>query len=331
MDARIDELDAWCAQKLGTPHVALTPASADASFRRYFRVRSGHDSFIAMDAPPEHGDQGAFLRIASLMRDAGIHAPKVHAADLDRGFMLLEDLGERTYLDVLDETNADGLFDDAIDVLVRWQASTRDDELPPYDRSLLRAELELFPEWYVARHMGIDLTAEQREQLADVFRLLEDSALAQPQVFVHRDFMPRNLIVSRPNPGVIDFQDAVTGPFTYDVVSLFRDAYISWPEDEIATWIGRYRERAAAAGIAASLADTDFNRALDWMGVQRHLKVIGIFARLRYRDGKAGYLADTPRFFGYLRQIAPQYAELRPLVDLIERIGAESFAGEPAA
>lgn len=331
MESRRDQLDAWCAQRLGTPHVELAPASADASFRRYFRVHSGHDSFIAMDAPPEHGSQAVFLRVADLMREAGVHAPKVHAADLDRGFLLLEDLGPDTYLDVLDAGNADRLFGDAIDALVLWQASTRKGVLAPYDRDLLHGELSLFPDWFVARHMDRRLSGDQQAALADVFRLLEDNALDQPQVFVHRDYMPRNLVPSRPNPGVIDFQDAVTGAITYDLVSLFRDAFVSWPEESVSRWVDHYRQRATRAGLPVDGDPAAFRRAFDLMGVQRHLKVIGIFARLQYRDGKNGYLADTPRFFAYLRDVAPRYRELRPLLDLLDAIGADAAAGEPAA
>lgn len=331
MDRRLEQLDGWCARKLGTPHVELAPASADASFRRYFRVHAGYDTFIAMDAPPEHGDQTPFVRVAALMRDAGIHAPEVHAIDLERGFLLLEDLGRHTYLQALDEANADDLMAGAIDALVRWQSATRPRELPPYDRALLRDELMLFPDWYLERHMGIGLDDAQRSELSEVFRLLEDNALDQPQVYVHRDYMPRNLMLSRPNPGVIDFQDAVTGPITYDVVSLIRDAFLSWPEAHEDAWIRHYAERAAAAGLPVEPGDTAFRRSLDLMGVQRHLKIIGIFARLHYRDGKAGYLADTPRFFRYIRRVAPAYRELRPLLALLDATGAEAAAAEPAA
>lgn len=331
MDPRYDQLDAWCARKLGTPHVELAPASADASFRRYFRVRAGHDTYVAMDAPPEHGSQAQFLRVGALLRSAGLHAPVVHAADTERGFLLMEDLGEKTYLDVIDADNADRLFGDAIDALVRWQAATRDNELPRYDRDLLRGELSLFPDWYLQRHMGITLDSRQQQALASVFGTLEDSALAQPRVYVHRDFMPRNLMVSAPNPGIVDFQDAVTGPPTYDLVSVFRDAFISWPEERIAGWVDDYRRRALAAGVPVERDLGRFWRDFDLMGVQRHLKVIGIFARLHYRDGKTGYLADTPRFFDYLRRVAPRYDDLLPLLALLDELQADQAAGEPAA
>ncbi len=331
MDSRQKQLDAWCAQKLGTPHVALEPASADASFRRYFRVRAGHDTYIAMDAPPEHGSQARFLRVGALLREAGLHAPTVHAADTGQGFLLMEDLGERTYLEVLNQGNADGLFGDAIDALVKWQAATRDDELARYDRDMLRGELSLFPDWYLARHMGLSLDTRQQRALEEVFEILVDSALDQPQVYVHRDYMPRNLMVSRPNPGIVDFQDAVLGPITYDLVSLFRDAFISWPERRVAGWVSEYRDKALAAGLPVERDEGRFWEAFDLMGVQRHLKVIGIFARLHYRDGKAGYLADTPRFFEYLRVVAPRYDSLAPLLELLDELEADRAAGEPAA
>lgn len=331
MDTRHEQLDAWCARQLGTPHVKLAPASADASFRRYFRVTAGHDSFIAMDAPPEHGTQSQFLRVGALLREAGLHAPAVHAADTRQGFLLMEDLGERTYLDVLNQDNADGLFTDAVEALVRWQAATRDNELPRYDRAMLREELSLFPDWYLERHMGVKPYARQRRILDAVFEILEENALAQPRVFVHRDYMPRNLMVSRPNPGIVDYQDAVLGPITYDPVSLFRDAFISWPERRVAGWVNLYREKALAAGLPVERDEGRFWEAFDLMGVQRHLKVIGIFARLHYRDGKAGYLADTPRFFDYLRVIAPRYDSLEPLLALLDELEADAAAGEPAA
>lgn len=331
MDSRLDQLDAWCAQQLGTPHVKLAPASADASFRRYFRVTAGHDSFIAMDAPPEHGSQSRFLRVGALLREAGLHAPDIHGADTGRGFLLMEDLGEQTYLDVLDDGNADRLFNDAIAALVRWQTASRDNELPRYDRDMLRGELSLFPDWYLERHMGVTLGTGPRKTLDNLFRILEDNALAQPQVFVHRDYMPRNLMVSSPNPGIVDFQDAVLGPITYDLVSLFRDAFISWPERRIAGWVNQYREKALAAGLPVERDEGRFWKAFDLMGVQRHLKVIGIFARLHYRDGKTGYLADTPRFFDYLRVIAPRYDSLEPLLALLDELEADRAAGEPAA
>ncbi|MGH8371801.1 MAG: aminoglycoside phosphotransferase family protein [Gammaproteobacteria bacterium] len=306
-------------EKLGMPAVRLTPASADASFRHYFRVATDTGSVIVMDAPPPQEDCRPFLRVAELLHDAGVHAPVVLAQDLEQGFLLLTDLGKHTYLDVLDEQNADELFCDAISTLCKWQLASRPAILPVYDRALLRRELSLFPEWYVARHLGITLSHHEQETLDAVFRLLEDSALAQPQVYVHRDYMPRNLMLSTPNPGVLDFQDAVYGPITYDVVSLFRDAFLSWDEKRIGAWCAQYREQAQKAGLPVQ-DEAEFIRALDWMGLQRHLKVLGIFARINYRDGKPNYLVDTPRFLNYVRTIGGRYPEFTSLLELLDTL-----------
>lgn len=327
MPERDDALQRWVADELKLSPVRLLPASADASFRRYFRVETGRGSVIVMDAPPPQEDCRPFVRIAEMLRNAGVHAPEVLAKDLARGFLLLTDLGTRTYLDVLDEHNADALFGDAIDALCKWQSASRIDELPPYDRTLLRRELNLFPEWYVARHLGIRLSAHEQNALETTFQMLENSALAQPQVFVHRDYMPRNLMLSTPNPGVLDFQDAVYGPVTYDVVSLFRDAFVSWDEARVVAWCAQYRERAKRSGLPVQ-DEPEFTRALDWMGVQRHLKVLGIFARIKYRDGKPHYLADTPRFVTYIRTVGSRYAEFAPLIKLFDRL--ERHAGSEA-
>lgn len=325
-DPRRQELAEWCAGVLGHGEFELAAASADASFRRYFRVHAPDGTRIAMDARPRNcGSQERFVQVASLLRDAGVHAPTVHAQDLERGFLLLEDLGARTYLEALDGADADALFNDAIGALVRLQGIPPPDDLPRYDRALLRAELELFPDWFVAHHLERALTPGQRDGLAECFRLIEDAALEQPRVFVHRDYMPRNLLVSEPNPGVIDFQDAVAGPVSYDAVSLFRDAFVSWPADRLEAWVRDYLREARAAGLPVG-DDEAFRRAFDWMGVQRHLKVIGIFARLCYRDGKPAYLADTPRFFGYLYYTARRYRELVPLLRVLDEIGAAEAA-----
>lgn len=309
----------WAAEQLGNISVELQPASADASFRRYFRIATTNGSRIVMDAPPPHEDCRPFVRIAGLLREAGVHAPEVLAQDLEQGFLLLTDLGTQTYLDVLQPENADALFTDAIDALCKWQGASQPDVLPGYDRALLRRELNLFPEWYIARHLGVALSPQEQEILNNAFRLLEDSALAQPQVFVHRDYMPRNLMVSSPNPGVLDFQDAVYGPVTYDVVSLFRDAFLSWSDQEVTRWCAQYREAAGRAGLPVQ-PEPEFTRAFDWMGLQRHLKVLGIFARIFYRDGKPQYLADTPRFTGYVRDIGARYAEFTPLLRLMDTL-----------
>jgi aminoglycoside/choline kinase family phosphotransferase len=325
-DDRLDALRAWLATALpgadGTAF-SLAPASADASFRRYFRVSRAGRTWIAMDAPPPREDCRPFVTVAGLLRAAGVHAPEVLAQDLARGFLLLTDLGTQTYLAALqgaDAPRVDALFRDALDTLVAWQAATRAGELPPYDEALLRRELGLFPEWYVGRHLGITLTPAEREALAAVETRLAAAALAQPQVFVHRDYMPRNLMVCEPNPGVLDFQDAVIGPITYDVVSLFRDAFVSWEEAGILDWTARYWERARGRGLPVQADFGTFYRDLEWMGLQRHLKVLGIFARLCYRDGKPAYLVDTPRFMQYAREVAQRYRELNPLARLLDRL-----------
>jgi aminoglycoside/choline kinase family phosphotransferase len=276
-----------------------------------------------MDAPPDKEDCRAFLHVASLLRDAGVHAPQVHAQDLEHGFLLLSDLGARTYLDVINEENAPRLFADAIEALVRWQLASRPGVLPPYDEALLRREMQLFPDWYVARHLRMQLTGTQAAMLEQVCRLLVESALAQPKVYVHRDYMPRNLMVSDPNPGVLDFQDAVFGPITYDPVSLMRDAFLSWEEGRVLDWTVRYWEKAKRAGLPVQQDFGEFWRAFEWMGLQRHLKVLGIFARINYRDGKPKYLQDTPRFIRYARDVGKRYAALAPLMRLLDELKCE--------
>jgi aminoglycoside/choline kinase family phosphotransferase len=323
VDQRLAALTRWLAGPLGGPDFRLAPASADASFRRYFRATlADARSFIAMDAPPEHEDSAAFVRVAQLLRAAGVNAPEVHAQDLAQGFLLLTDLGTVTYLDALTEENADALMGDAIAALIRWQSATRAGMLPPYDEALLRGELALFPEWYVGRHLGRDLSAAQRAAWDALCTALARSALAQPQVYVHRDYMPRNLMRCEPNPGVLDFQDAVLGPVTYDMASLSRDAFVSWDEARVLDWSARYWEGAKRARVPVQDDFAEFWRALEWMGLQRHLKVLGIFARLTYRDGKDKYLADTPRFLGYARATARRYATLAPLARLLDELQA---------
>lgn len=320
-DDRRALLEGWLARQLEGARFSLAPASEDASFRRYFRATlEDGSSYIAMDAPPDKEDCRPFVHVAGLLAAAGVHAPRVHAEDLQAGFLLLTDLGTRTYLDELNDANAAALFGDAVDALIRWQLATRPGELPPYDEALLRRELSLFPDWYVARHRRIALNAGQKEALGQVFRLLVSSALAQPAVYVHRDYMPRNLMVCEPNPGVLDFQDAVLGPITYDVVSLLRDAFVSWDEERVLDWSARYWQKAKAAGLPVDADFGEFWRALEWMGLQRHLKVLGIFARINYRDGKPKYLADTPRFIAYARAVAKRYSALAPLLKLLDEI-----------
>jgi aminoglycoside/choline kinase family phosphotransferase len=324
---RQQELTAWVAGSLKVPAPVLEPASADASFRRYFRTSAGGRSYIVMDAPPPQEDCRPFVRVAGLMREAGVHVPEVLAEDLTRGFLLLEDLGSRSYLDIFNagSADADALFGDALAALIKWQCAGRPGVLPTYDRALLHRELMLYPDWYVTRHLRLELTSMEQMTLMDAFKRLEGSALGQPQVYVHRDYMPRNLMASSPNPGVLDFQDAVYGPLTYDVASLFKDAFLSWPEERVIGWRRRYRELALNAGLPVpELAE--FERAFDWMGMQRHLKVMGIFARIRHRDGKPHYLKDTPRFLTYIRDTGRLYREFTPLLRLMDDLEKRSEA-----
>src|SRR3989449_163256 len=320
-DSRRAALESWLAAQLRGARFALTPASVDASFRRYFRAALPDGrSYVVMDSPPGKEDCRPFVHVAGLLRAAGVHAPDVHAVDLAQGFLLLGDLGTQTYLQELDADNAARLLGDATDALLRWQLATRTGELPPYDEALLRREMDLFPEWYVSRHLGVELSNAQKSGLEGIFRLLVKSALAQPAVYVHRDYMPRNLMVSDPNPGVLDFQDAVLGPITYDMVSLLRDAFVSWDEELVLDWSVRYWEKAKRAGLPVETDFAEFWRAFEWMGLQRHLKVLGIFARINYRDGKPKYLADTPRFIGYVRAVSARYAALAPLAGLLDQL-----------
>ncbi len=324
---RLAQLERWLAGRYPGTRVALTPASADASFRRYFRVapeRAAPATFIVMDAPPEREDCRPFVHVAGLLAEAGLNAPRVLDQDLGQGFLLLTDLGSTTYLESLrrapEGAVPDRLFGDATDALVKWQLATRRGELPPYDARLLRRELELFPEWYLGRHRGARLTAGQREALDRAFALIVGANLSQPMVYVHRDYMPRNLMVCEPNPGILDFQDAVYGPITYDVACLFKDAFLSWDEERVLDWTIRYWEKARRAGLPVDPDFSRFWRDLEWMGLQRHLKVAGIFARLAYRDGKRQYLDDTARFLGYIRPVVERYRALAPLARLIDEI-----------
>ena len=324
MDVRLDALERWLAAQLPGSAFTLAPASEDASFRRYFRASLADGrSLIAMDAPPDKEDCRPFVHVARLLREAQVNAPEIHAQDLAQGFLLLSDLGQTTYLAALDEHNADALFRDAIDALVRWQLATRAGELPAYDEALLRREMALFPEWYLGRHLGLTPSAAQQAALEDAFRRLAASALAQPAVYVHRDYMPRNLMLCEPNPGVLDFQDAVVGPISYDIASLLRDAFISWEEARVIDWCARYWGAAKRARLPVDADFAEFYRGFEWMGLQRHLKVLGIFARLTYRDGKAKYLADTPRFLAYARAVAGRYPALAPLARLLDQLGGK--------
>ncbi len=332
---------------------SLRSASADASFRRYFRIDSTQGSRIIMDAPPDKEDCRPFTKVAQLMQEAGLHVPRVLAWDDARGFMLLSDLGAQTMMQVMQRDDPwanQGMYLQAVDALIAWQMASRAGVLPVYDDALLRRELELFPEWYLARHRGIAVEGELRRTLDEAFGRIIANNLAWPSVYVHRDFMPRNLmlnvaptlgtgvsslppevsvspwggpaakLVVAPTLGVLDFQDAVYGPITYDIASLMRDAFLSWDEDFCLDITVRYWEKARKAGLPVGNDFGEFYRGVEWMGLQRHLKVAGIFARLTLRDGKPLYLADTPRFINYIRATCERYRELRPLLRLIERI-----------
>ena len=336
VDERYENLMRWldrclpevfAARDWGIPGAArLIPASSDASFRRYFRWEDGARSLIVMDAPPPQEDCRPFVKVAGLLGEAGVHVPEILAADLEQGFLLLPDLGRQTYLDVIHEGNADALFEDALQALVAFQCLPVDGQLPAYDEALLRRELQLFPDWYLQRHLGVTLDGAALAAWQQTCDLLVASALAQPRVLVHRDYMPRNLMLSTPNPGVLDFQDAVYGPVTYDVTCLFKDAFLSWPQARVDAWLARYWTLASGAGIPLPASFAEFQRASDLMGAQRHLKVIGIFARICHRDGKPKYLADVPRFFAYLREVLARRPELAPLGELLASLPQEPLA-----
>ncbi|VTU34554.1 putative phosphotransferase related to Ser/Thr protein kinases [Variovorax sp. SRS16] len=322
---------------LAAPHRVLPGtvrlASADASFRRYFRIdTSDAGTRIVMDAPPAQENSAPFVQVAQLMAQAGVTAPQVLAWDSAHGFLLLDDLGRETMLDVIDPQApgaARPLYAEAIDALIRWQLASKPDVLPPYDRALLERELALFPQWYVTQHRGLRMEGRLQERLERSFRLIVESNLAAPRVYVHRDFMPRNLMVTGGVlSGVLDFQDAVYGPITYDIASLMRDAFLSWDEEFVLDMTVRYWERARRAGLPVDEDFGAFYRAVEWMGLQRHLKVAGIFARLTLRDGKPKYLADTPRFIAYIRATAGRYHELTPLLRAIDEIeGTQAASG----
>jgi aminoglycoside/choline kinase family phosphotransferase len=324
-DAREAALRQFVTGALRDTAFTVAPASADASFRRYFRIvpavpAQGATSFIAMDAPPPQEDCRPFVRVAKLLADAGVNAPRVLAQDIDQGFLLLTDLGDTTYLAALDARTAPALYGDATVALVRWQAASIPGLLPDYDETLLRRELELFPTWYLARHLDVLPGANERAVLDGAFGRILANNLAQPRVYVHRDYHSRNLMVCGANPGVLDFQDAVHGPITYDLVSLLRDAYVDWDEEQQIDWAVRYWERARSAGLPVNHDFGIFWRDFEWMGMQRQLKVLGIFARLFHRDGKSAYLADMPRVLAYLRAAVGRYDELEPLARLLDRV-----------
>ena len=313
-------LDDWLRACLDGEPFSLTPASEDASFRRYLRVTTSAGTRIVMDAPPQHEDCRPFVRVAQLFRQAGVNVPEVLAEDVENGYLLLTDLGSTMYAQALNDSSAAPLYDAATNALVRIQLASRPEMLPPYDRALLLRELRLFPDWYVAKQLGVSLSAAQSEALGAAFELILANNLAQPSVYVHRDYHSRNLMVTEPSPGIIDFQDAVYGPITYDLASLFKDAYISWEEERVIDWVLRYWEKAKAAGLPVDPDFGAFYRDFEWMGVQRHIKVLGIFARLFHRDGKDRYLRDQPLVMAYLRRACERYTALSPLLRLLDEL-----------
>ena len=349
----------WLTRVAPTHQLAvetLRLASADASFRRYFRVDAAQGSCIIMDAPPDKEDCRPFAKVAQMMMDAGVHAPEVLAWDEPQGFMLLTDLGGQTMMQVINREQPQANFDlymQAVDALLAWQLASTPGVLPPYDEALLRREMELFPEWYLVKHKGAVIDDAMRFTLDNTFKQIIAHNLAWPSVYVHRDFMPRNLMAptlaasraalppegavspwggpaarplmmsgtaQAPRLGVLDFQDAVYGPLTYDIASLMRDAFLTWEEDFCLDITIRYWEKARKAGLPVGDDFGEFYRGVEWMGLQRHLKVAGIFARLTLRDGKPQYLADTPRFIAYIRATCERYRELKPLLRLVEKV-----------
>lgn len=317
---RAGHLRRWLETTLGNDDFRLERASDDASFRSYLRVRraDGKPPLIAMDAPPESEDCRPFVHVARLFADAGVHVPVIHAQDLERGFLLLSDLGDTPYLEALAADSAEGLYGHALDALLRIQIASRPGVLPEYGRELLERELRLFPDWYIARQLRRELDTAQQEVLEKSFTILLANNLAQPRVFVHRDYHSRNLMVCEPCPGILDFQDAVYGPITYDLVSLLRDAYIAWEEERVIDWTVRYWDMARRAGLPVAGDFAGFYRDFEWMGAQRQLKVLGIFSRLFHRDGKDGYLKNQPLVMRYLQRTCERYRELAPLAKLLD-------------
>ena len=322
---RHSDFERWLAPlaaQHGLHAETLRAASADASFRRYLRIDSDRGpSLIVMDAPPPQEDVRPFVKIAQLMQQAELHGPQVLAADIDRGFLLLSDLGRTLYLDAFADASPkqnDALMRDAIAALVRWQCRVPGDALPPYDDAMLRRELQLFADWCVVREYGVTWGERERQTWQRVSDALVAAALAQPKVAVHRDWMPRNLMVAEPNPAILDFQDAAHGPIAYDLASLLRDAFWSWDEERELDWAARYWEQARRAALPVGDDFGAFWRDVEWIGLQRHLKVLGIFCRLKHRDGKPKYSSDLPRFFAYATKVATRYRPLEPLMTLIE-------------
>lgn len=329
-DSRLNTLHNWLKALEASWQLdldSLLPASADASFRRYFRIASKNPNFgtlIVMDAPPQHEPLDAFIKVDLLLSKAGLNVPKILEQNLAEGFLLLNDLGTKTYLAELNHASADHLYQDATRALVLMQSASKPNVLPNYDEALLQRELDLFPEWYLKKHLNIELNQQQVEQIKNSFKLIIENNLAQARVYVHRDYHSRNLMVTdNNNPGVIDFQDAVYGPITYDAASLWRDAYIAWPEERVIDWVIKFWEEGRKSGLPMPNDFGQFYRDFEWMGLQRHLKVLGIFARLFHRDGKDGYLKDIPLVLEYAIATANRYIELKPLARILESTRAK--------
>lgn len=332
MPQRLLQINNWLQKDLGIAEYDIRPASSDASFRRYYRVTSKSGNFasygavstlIVMDAPPSHENVKPFIYVSNLMEDMGLNVPVVLEKNIEDGFLLLSDLGSVQYLSVLSESNADELYRDALDALYRLQKNgpRQSDFFPLYDSAFFQRELDIFSEWYVQKHLGIELSDAQQQILKNCHRTLIDSALDQPVVLVHRDYHSRNLMQTETNnPGILDFQDAVIGPVTYDLVSLLKDCYISWPWEKVKTWCLQHKVRVEKAGLIETVADEKFLHWFDLMGMQRHLKAIGIFARLNHRDGKSDYLKDIPRTMSYVHDVAGRYIELNPFKELLLEI-----------
>ena len=317
---RLTQVKTWLQQVIPGEIYTLAPASSDASFRRYFRISLPNRSLIVMDAPPQQENCAPFVHVAQLFNEAGVHVPEILAQDLAQGFLLLSDLGADTYLSRLNNQTADALYGDANRALIQIQLASQPDQLPAYDAALLLREMRLFPDWYIAKHLQVQLSPSQTAVLENALQLILANVLAQPAVYVHRDYHARNLMVSDLNPGVLDFQDAVYGPVTYDLVSLYKDAYIAWDEERILDWTVRYWEAAKRAHLPVAEDFGAFYRDFEWMGMQRHIKVLGIFARLYHRDGKDGYLKDMPLVLDYLRKACERYRALGPFLELLDEL-----------
>ncbi|XYJ10924.1 aminoglycoside phosphotransferase family protein [Telluria sp. B2] len=325
-DARLALLTEWLGSLDLVEVASSRPASSDASFRRYFRLdvvpalrEKLGDTLIAMDAPPERENVPAFIHVQGLLQEAGVTVPAIVARDVERGFLLLSDLGTTTYLQRLDSDNAAFMYSDAVDALIKFQLHSQPGVLPEFDRAFVLREMNLFPEWFLGRHLGVTMTDAQQAQLDKVFETITNNVLAQQQVFMHRDFHSRNLMfLDQGNPGVLDFQDAVYGPVTYDLASLLRDAYIQWDEEIVLDWVVRYWQSAKQVGLPVNPDIDSFYRDVEFMALQRHLKILGIFCRLNYRDGKPIYMGDLPTVMDYVRKTANRYTELKPLARLLD-------------